>query len=295
MILKELPIGSKVREQKSSVIFLVADHNHTAYAGTTLVTDCAIKVASFDAAEPDNPDKAIKEFGNNFYPLSNIHQWLNTNETDWYKPAHEFDAPPVVDNIDMGRLDFYDVPFYSEDAKFTGDFSYKNDSGFLTWFSPEFVNSIFEVKVHCYMVPKPGEIHDGPVTPFNLKTKVFLLSAAEMGFETRTNEGFRFPLFNDPRIRVVAPTPTAIHRPVDYIYNDCSFWYWLRTPVLGSTSMAMHYNSDHKIGDNNPSSAGQLPVRAISGIRPAMNLNSGIIVSREPDALGIYTLLFGGK
>ena len=105
MILKDLLIGAKVREHKSSVVFLVADHNHTAYRGTALVTDCAIKLASLDAAEPDNPDKDMKEFGNNFYPQSNIHQWLNSNEVDWYRPAHEFDAPPVQENIDLGRQD----------------------------------------------------------------------------------------------------------------------------------------------------------------------------------------------
>jgi hypothetical protein len=30
MILKDLLIGTKVREPKSSLVFLVADHNHTA-------------------------------------------------------------------------------------------------------------------------------------------------------------------------------------------------------------------------------------------------------------------------
>jgi hypothetical protein len=297
MILKDLPIGAKVREQKSSVVFLVADHNHTAYTGTSLITDCAIKLASFDAAEPDSPDAAKREFGNSFYPLSNIHQWLNSSEADWYRPAHEFDAPPVAENIDQGRLDFYDVPFYSEEAKFSGDFSYKKDPGFLTRFSREFVGRICEVDVPCYIAPVPGEIHYGPPDPFLAKSKVFLLSAPEMGFEkTKTGtEGFRFPLFNDGRMRVVAPTPAAIGKPDDYVYDDCSFYYWLRTPVLGSGSDAMVYNSDHKVGDYNGLSTGRSAVRAVSGIRPALNLDSGAAVSGAPDALGIYTLLFGGK
>ncbi|OGO24443.1 MAG: hypothetical protein A2144_01565 [Chloroflexi bacterium RBG_16_50_9] len=295
MILKDLPIGAKVREPKSSVVFLVADHNHTAYTGTALVTDCAIKLASIDAAEPDNPDEAKKEFGNNFYPLSNIHQWLNSNQSDWYKPAHEFDAPPVLENIDQGRLDFYDVPFYSEEAKFIGDFSYKDAPGFLTWFSREFVDSICEVNVPCYVDPVPGEIHHGPPDPVYVRSRAFLLSAPEMGFEkTRTGtEGFRLPLFNDTRMCVVAPTPAAIGKPDDYVYDDCSLWYWLRTPILGSATTAMIYNSDHRFGDYNSSPTGRLPVRAICGIRPALNLDSGVPVSDEPDTLGIYTLLFG--
>ena len=297
MILKDIPVGARVREQKSSVIFLVADHNHTAYAGTSLVTDCAVKIASFDAAEPDNPDKSMKEFGNNFYPNSNIHRWLNSNEDDWFMPAHEFDAPPIVANIDQGRLDFYDFPFYSTEAKFIGDFSYKDTPGFLTWFSREFVESICEVNVPCYIEPKPGEVHVGPADPFYVKAQVFLLSAPEIGFEEiKTGiEGFRFPLFNDARMRVVAPTPAAIGKPDDYVYDDCSFWYWLRTPVAGSSTTAMVYNSDHKFGDYNAASTGQLPVRAISGIRPALNLDSGTAVSSEPDGSGVYSLLVGSK
>jgi hypothetical protein len=297
VILKDLPIGTKVREPKSSLVFLVADHNHTAYTGTALVTDCAVKLASLDAAEPDNPDEDRREFGNNSYPLSNIHQWLNSDEANWYLPAHEFDAPPVPENIDQGRLDFYEVPFYSEEAKFLGDFSYKKDPGFLTWFSREFVESICEVDVPCYIGAVPGKVYYGPPDPIPVRSKVFLLSAPEMGFEkTKTGtEGFRFPLFDDGRMRVVAPTPAAIGKPDDYVYDDCSLWYWLRTPFPGSTTAAMVYNSDHKFGDYNSVSTGQLPARTISGIRPALNLDSGVTVADKPDALGRYTLLFGGK
>lgn len=297
MILKDLLIGSKVREQKSSIVFLVADHNHTAYRGTTLVTDCAVKFASIDAAEPDNPDEMVKEFGNNFYPLSNIHQWLNSNEVDWYRPAHEFDGPPVQVSIDMGLTDFYDVPFYSDEAKLIGDFSYKKDPGFLTWFSREFVDNIYEVDVPCYLKPAPGEIHHGSPDPFYARSKAFLLSAPEMGFEKNKTgiEGFRFPLFNDARMRVIAPTPAALGKPDDYVWDDCSLFYWLRTPVLGSSILSMIYNSDHKFGDFNGSSMGQIPVRSVCGIRPALNLDSDARVSEEPDSLGIYNLMFGGR
>ncbi|MBN1366556.1 MAG: hypothetical protein JW967_01335 [Dehalococcoidales bacterium] len=219
MILKELPIGTKVKELKSSVVFLVADHTHTAYRGTALVTDNAIKMASFDAAEPNNPDKAINEFGNNYYPLSNIHQWLNSDKTDWYKPAYEFDAPPIAENIDSGRLDYYEVLFYSEDAKFTGDFSYRKDTGFLTWFAPDFVTSLIEVDVPCYIAPSQGEVHDGPPDPYYVKARVFIPSTPEIGLEHSRagTEGFRFPLFNDTRMKVVAPTSAAINRLSDFI------------------------------------------------------------------------------
>jgi hypothetical protein len=297
MILKNLLIGSKVREPKSSLVFLIADHNHTACEGTSLVTDCAVKYASFDAIEPDNPDEGIKESGNNYYPISNIHQWLNSNEVDWYRPSNEFDTPPLPENIDQGRQDFYEVPFYSTESKFTGDFSYKKDPGFLTWFSKEFVDSIYESKVPCYGKPVPGEVHYGPPPPFELKAKAFLLSAPEIGFEKAKtcDEGFRFRLFNDARMHIVAPTPAAIGKPEGYVYDDCSFWYWLRTPMPGSTTAAMVYNSGHRFGDFIGTPVGGLPVRLTSGIRPALNIDSGVKVSEETDANGIHTLLLGGK
>ena len=303
MILKDLPIGAKVREQKSSVVFLVADHNHTGYRGTALVTDCVIKLACIDAAEPDNPDAGRKEFGNNFYPQSNIHQWLNANEADWYKPAHKFDAPPVAENVDHGRLDFYDVPFYSNEAKFAGDFSYKDDPGFLTWFAKEFVDRLCEVEVPCHVDPAPGKVQHGPPVPHHLKAKAFLLSAPELGFEEAQSvtEGFRFPLFNDGRMRVAAPTPAAIHRPADYVYDDCSMYYWVRTAARGSSSVCLLYDSDHRIGDfrstpvGSRTPSGLTHARSVSGIRPALNLDSNVSVSEKPDSNGVFTLVLGGE
>ena len=295
MILKDLPVGTKVREPQSSLAFLVADHNHIAYSGTSLVTDCAVKLASFDAVEADNPEKDQQEYGNNFYPLSNIHQWLNSNETNWFKPAHQFDASPVLKNIDQGRQDFYDVPFYSTEAKFTGNFSYNNEPGFLTWFTREFVDSLCEVNVQCCVPAVPGERRQGPATSAYFKSRVFLLSAPEIGLEHSKNsaEGFRFSLFNDGRMRVVAPIPAAVGQPADYVYDDCSLFYWLRTPAPGSSDAAMIYNAEHRNGDTNGSPTGRLPARAICGVRPALNIESGLSVSDEPDMYGVYSLILG--
>ncbi len=117
-----------------------------------------------------------------------------------------------------------------------------------------------------------------------------------MGFEKNKNgtEGFRFPLFHDGRMRVAAPIPAAIGRPDGYNYDDCSFYYWLRTPAAGSYTMSMYYNSDHKVGDNNGASFREMPVKAACGIRPALNLDSDTAVSDVPDKQGVYTLICGG-
>lgn len=296
MILKSLPIGAKVREKQSGLIFLVAAHNHTAYSGTTLVTDAAVKIAAFDAMEPTNPDPQIRENGNNFYPDSNIHRWLNSTDTAWFNPAHEFDAPPSRANISLGTVEFFDVPFYSEESKISGDWSYDGEPGFLTWFSTAFVDRIIESTVPCHYEPKPGEVFIGPPHPIDLRAKVFLPSVPEMGFEKQMNgvEGFRLPLFNEGRFRVVAPTNSALRKPDDYVYDDCSFFYWLRTPFPGSKSKCFIYASDHKITDQNGSSMAAVPAFVVCGVRPVMNVDSSIAISPEPDKFGVFNLLLGG-
>ena len=296
MILKELPVSAKVREKKSGLVFLVAAHNHIAYNGTLLVTDAAVKIAAFDAAEPANPDAEIRVNGNNFYPGSNIHAWLNSAEESWYAPSHDDDAPPSQENISLGTVEFFDVPFYSYESKISGDWSYDKEPGFLTWFSEAFVEKIIQVDVPCHYEPKPGEVFIGPPHPIELRSKVFLPSVPEMGFEKQMNgvEGFRFRLFNDARYRVVAPTNSVLRKPEDYIYDDCSFFYWLRTPVPGSKSKCWVWASEHKLTDQNGSSLAPVPVNVVCGVRPALNLDSAVGIS-VPDENGIYDLLLGGE
>jgi len=292
MIIKELPIGAKVREQESGVVFLVAGHNHTGYAGTALITDCAIKLAAYDAAEPDNPDVGIREFGNGYYPDSNIHRWLNSTEENWYSPAHEFDAPPTRKNTDQGRLDAYEVPYYSDEAKYLEDFSYAVEPGFLTWFSKDFYNSLLEVNVPCFIEKEQRPY--GPPDPIYIACRVFLLSGTELGFEyiSLCPEGFRYGLFSDGRMRVCAPTAAAIKREEGYVYDDCGFYYWLRTPIAGMRGFAAIYQSDHKMGDYSRNATSRLPVRSICGVRPATNIRSDVNVTENPDQDSVYSFVF---
>ena len=292
MIISQLPIGAKVREEKSGVVFLIADKNHTGYAGAALISDCAIKLAAFDAAEPDNPDGEARENGSGYYPDSNIHHWLNSNDENWYVPAHEFDAPPTRENTDQGRLDPYDVPFYSQDAMYLGDYSYADEPGFLTRFSEGFTGSLLEVRIPCFIEKEQKPY--GPPEPVYAACKVFLLSGAEIGFEFTSlcTEGFRYGLFADGRMRVCAPSPAAIKRESGYVYDGCAFYYWLRSPIAGKRGFAAIYNSDHKMGDNNRNPVSPLPARSICGIRPATNIRPDVQISEKPDKSGVFSLIF---
>lgn len=50
----------------------------------------------YDAKEPRNSDSDRKNYGNNRYIYSNIHQWLNaTKASNWYTAQHSADAAPA--------------------------------------------------------------------------------------------------------------------------------------------------------------------------------------------------------
>ena len=84
MRLGEIGISRKVYDRESGIMFRVAGQDHYGPGITTLLTDCVIGVRALDAAEngPEGryPFEQSGKFGNNNYPLSNLHQWLNSRE-----------------------------------------------------------------------------------------------------------------------------------------------------------------------------------------------------------------------
>lgn len=292
--LKDLPIGARVREARSGALFLVADHGHTGWLGTTLVADRAVALGCLDAAEPDNPDEEMRRGGCNRYAWSNIHQWLNADGADWFTPSHPHDAPPTEENQYPGRLDAYASPLYHESARFTGPFAYHKKSGYLHRFSAGFRNAILPTKIPCYAPADPDIVHYGPPLPEYVSCRAFLLSAAELGLETDVrNEGSRLRLFLDARMRMCAPENAAIGRGADFVYSQSALTWWLRSPVAGSSSLGKIFNAEHKFGDVAPVTMTLAPVCTVAGIRPALNLRDDVPVGTR-DGFGIYTLDLGG-
>ena len=83
------------------------------------MTKQIIDLRCFDAAEPTNPDNnnvnTRKGSGNNNWKVSNIKQFLNSDQANWYSNQHQYDAPPNNSNT------------------FTNP--YDNHKGFLYYFS----------------------------------------------------------------------------------------------------------------------------------------------------------------
>ena len=58
-----------------------------------------IDLRCFDAKESSNSDSDRQKYGNNNWQYSNIEQWLNSDQSNWYSAQHSYDAPPSSANV----------------------------------------------------------------------------------------------------------------------------------------------------------------------------------------------------
>ena len=287
--IKDLPIGARICENKSNTVFVVADHNHTSWRGTTVVADRVCMISCVDAAEPSNPDEAQAKCGCNRYAVSNINQWLNSDQEKWYQPQHEYDAPPREDLISM-RTDVFESKLFDPEGVFPGPYSYENMPGYLTRFSESFREAILTSPVICFGPSDPDIIYYGPPAGETIECKAFLLSAAEIGLENEIRrEGYLIRLFLDPSMRMSAPENAAIHKDADFDYRQSAVAMWLRSPLGNNSGMGKIYQVEHKFGDVVGETLMPHPVNYAAGIRPAMNLDDEIQVTGR-NKYGIYLI-----
>lgn len=64
-----------------------------------------IDLRCFDAKESNNSDSSRKNYGNNNWQYSNIEQWLNSDQSNWYSAQHSADAPPSSANTNYNPYD----------------------------------------------------------------------------------------------------------------------------------------------------------------------------------------------
>ena len=58
-----------------------------------------IDLRPFDAKESSNSNSDRQTKGNNNWQYSNIEQWLNSDQSNWYSAQHSADAPPSSANV----------------------------------------------------------------------------------------------------------------------------------------------------------------------------------------------------
>lgn len=284
MKLKDLEIGSRVREPKSGLIFFVAAQNHPGYGGTTLFAEKILELGCMDAAEPEHPNPGkppvygqASEYGWNDYAASNLNQWLNSDAEDWYRPQHGWDRPP-----EAPCLRYNEVP-------------YLHRPGFLTQFSDLFLGALLEVEVP-YL--KRDRLDHGALAC--TRAKVFVPSRTEIGKgdEHGVAEGSMMPLFYDHSVyrttmtepllakygREINPERPSAHYDAPQIYDPkYGWWYWVRTANMGYTFLnrvASPYGALSYTYANND----------VVGIRPMVNLDSETAVESNLKFMEIFTL-----
>ena len=268
MIIADLPVGAKIKERESGLIFLIGEHKHPGYEGTTLLANNVIAQACLDAPEERNPDERLRLTGNNNYSLSNLHMWLNAEGDSWYGASHEYDAPPSEEAL-ARRPNVYDSHGYN---------AYDNKPGFLSWFGGDFKKAILESLIPC--------VNDGRDGVEYLKAKVFLPSTAEVGIRTHDSirEGEKIAVFNEFRVRFAAPAPEALcsaqWRPA-YFNADQMFWYWLRTPHSLDPGFTYYVHS------TNPYSY-KFACCPWLGVRPLINIDPSLSVTSSRSMPELY-------
>lgn len=116
----------------------------------------------YDAAEPSNSNSDRRNFGNNRYIYSNIHQWLNaTKASGWYTAQHSADAAPA----------------------------YSSSPGFLSGWSENHVNALDKAT----LTTSRSSVDGGGTETF--VARVALISTTELGLQSGTGGG-RLDIFN---------------------------------------------------------------------------------------------------
>lgn len=274
--LSNLSIGAKVKfgnhqvntEAAMPIIWTIVAKNHPGYPANaiTLHAEKVIDLRCFDAKEPNNTDSYRKNYGNNYYSVSNIDQWLNKDSAAgaWYVNQHNRDQAPNAANVGYNT-------------------QYDTRPGFLYHFSTEEKNAILFTPLRLVWPVYNGEYED-------ITRKVFLPSRTEVGLgnEDGTAEGTTWGFYTSNNARRAYLTVQALNNTLSSSKPssiDKAWPWWLRTP-----------HSENRFASRDVHPEGKLESRSAYdgyiGVRPALNLSSSLLVSDTTDADGCYTIVW---
>lgn len=264
-----LPCGAKIRfgaycvddESAHSICWIKVNG-----ADTTLLAEHIEDFRAFDAREPNSPREYRRLHGNNRYSVSNIDQFLNSSEDDWYQPQHDTDAPPTDELTNDGT-------------------PYQSHPGFLAYFSKAELEAIIPTEIVVALPRCDSDDHNYE----KITRKVFLPSRTNIfGISVRsTNEGEQWEYFGNGRSTVATATWEAIDNTklIGTPEDDTDSWYWwLRSPDPDDESAVGYVGCGGRSGYSNTH-------LGVVGIRPALRLNPEILVSDEPDEEGYYNVI----
>lgn len=277
-LLSNLPVGAKVKfgkhrvesETPWDIVWLIVAKSHVGYPANsiTLLAEKCIDQLAYDATEPDNADVNRKAYGNNKYAVSNIDQWLNSSNAEWYTSRHRTDTPPSAEYLD---------PQLSMLA-------YDDKHGFLYNFTNNERNVILNTTIRAVLNPLDGAEYEDVVR------KVFLPSVTEVKNQTEKSiaEGSQWEWFvknpsSQCSIFLQAYNNTLSPNKPSSPSGTLSWW----TRTAGAYENGSHVRYYMYDGDFNTTVARQ----ASNGVRPALNLSSTLKVSDTTDSDGCYTFI----
>ena len=267
----DLPIGEKLKFGAYSVS---GEMPHKicwvkAHRDGTILTEFMEDQCAFDAKEPDNPDEYRRSYGNNRYSVSNLHQFLNAEDTEWFRQKHGCDTPP------------------EDRLMYNGRYGYANKPGFLHYFDEWEVEAIEESEIKTALptkdIPTGGEKHE------TIYAKVFMPSRTNVGggTENRIQEGEVWDLFSDGANRACLFSPELYANTPNNDkpeYEDEEWYYYLRSPIAGNSCYVRCVSRDGGVSY-------AYAFDDCMGVRPALKLNPEILISDEPDGVGYYEVL----
>ena len=142
------------------------------------MTKQIIDLRCFDAEEPTNTNESRRDYGNASWQYSNIEQFLNSDQASWYNSQHQYDAPPISNNV-----------YYN---------SYDTHKGFLYYWSNE-----EKALLKDYTFTLANHKMDGNGS-YTWAGKVFLPTYTQMGFGNNNSisEGTQFSKFTNNSSRI---------------------------------------------------------------------------------------------
>lgn len=277
-LLSNLSKGAKVKfgkhrvnsETAQDIIWTIVAKNHSctpAYPtnAITLHATNILDLRCFDAKEPNNSNSDRKSYGNNRYAVSNMHNWLNSNAAAgaWYSAQHSTDQSPNSSSYVYAGTEHASRP------------------GFLNLFSDDEYNAILDTTIRVVKPSTDGGSYE------DITAKVFLPSTTEVGLanENSIAEGAAWGYYTSNSARIGYLTSQAYNNTLSSSKPSSvsTAWYWwLRTPNCSGAYYARCVYSD---GSLNYGRA----YRGNTGVRPALNLSSSLLVSDSTDSDGCYT------
>jgi 3D (Asp-Asp-Asp) domain-containing protein len=264
-LISNLPIGAKVKFGKHQVgsetpwdiTWIIVAKNHTGYPSNsvTLFAEKCLDALQFDASELNSTNSSWW-YGNNRYSISNIDQWLNSPDTNWYVSRHTVDSPP----------------------------DYTNRKGFLYHFTDRERSVILSSTIRCGLsTAYTGEYED-------ITRKIFLssISETEDSDGNGVREGSQWAIYGrNPDMKCGMFEPARINSTFSGkpISSSGFIDWWTRSSfTIGSSADGRCYNTNGYMT--------QTHVNTVAGIRPVTNISSSVMASDTTDNDGCYTLVW---